>query len=167
MENSKFVEMYKDILFVAEKSEVDQTVESAGVALVSNNKVFLIKPYSHKGSRIWGIPKGHVETGETLEKAAIREFEEEVGFKLKSDAEFLGTSGYPGTSKYPGKNIHAFVAMGTGKEKFKGSNLIDSGPDKGKPEVVDGQYIDIKKARKIVHSSQVKLIDLLIQKLNL
>jgi 8-oxo-dGTP pyrophosphatase MutT (NUDIX family) len=34
------------------------------------------------GSRGWGIPKGGVEAGETLEAAARREFFEETGISL-------------------------------------------------------------------------------------
>lgn len=164
MENKrKFVDMCDDII-TAKKYD---TVEAAGIAMVADNKVFLIKPFSTKGKRMWGIPKGHVENGETLEMTARREFEEEVGFGIKGEIEYLGKSGYLGNGNFPSKNIHAFIGYGTGDERFKGSNLITSGKSKGNPENVDGQYFDIKETLSIIHGSQISLMELLIEKLNL
>lgn len=40
-------------------------------------EVLLIKQFSHKDA--WGIPKGHVKDGETLEQCALREVKEEAG----------------------------------------------------------------------------------------
>lgn len=39
----------------------------------------LIGKHDRKGRLVWSLPKGHVETGETLEQTAVREIEEETG----------------------------------------------------------------------------------------
>jgi 8-oxo-dGTP pyrophosphatase MutT (NUDIX family) len=58
--------------------------KSAGVVIIYQNKVLLVHPSSSK--RYFGnysFPKGHIEEGEKPLDAAIREFYEEVGIKLK------------------------------------------------------------------------------------
>ena len=37
----------------------------------------------HSGHRGWDFPKGHIETGETSEQAALREVEEETGVRAR------------------------------------------------------------------------------------
>ena len=37
----------------------------------------------HSGHRGWDFPKGHIETGETSEQAALREVEEETGIRAR------------------------------------------------------------------------------------
>lgn len=52
-------------------------------------KLLLIK--DHRGR--WAMPKGHLDPGETSEKAAVREIEEETGVRSKI-IELLGTIVY-------------------------------------------------------------------------
>lgn len=40
----------------------------------------LIKQFAHKDS--WGIPKGHIDEGETIEQCAVREVREETGIDV-------------------------------------------------------------------------------------
>lgn len=42
-----------------------------------NGEILLIKQFAHKET--WGIPKGHVDKGESIEECAIREVTEETG----------------------------------------------------------------------------------------
>ena len=44
-------------------------------------QVLLIKQFAHKDS--WGIPKGHIHDGETLQQCALREVREEAGVDVK------------------------------------------------------------------------------------
>ena len=49
---------------------------------VANDKIEFLLMQDHKGR--WTIPKGHVESGETLEQTVMREMQEETGLtKLK------------------------------------------------------------------------------------
>jgi len=44
-------------------------------------EVLLIKQFDHNDS--WGVPKGHIDVGESLEACAIRETREETGVLVK------------------------------------------------------------------------------------
>jgi len=47
-------------------------------------EILLIKQFAHKER--WGIPKGHVDEGETLEECAVREIREEAGVHSKLES---------------------------------------------------------------------------------
>jgi 8-oxo-dGTP diphosphatase len=55
-------------------------------------------------NKLFGIPKGHVEQGEDLKEAALRETKEETGIT----AEIID---YLGSVKKPGKTVHAYIAL--------------------------------------------------------
>lgn len=60
-------------------------VEVVGSAIIENSdgKILLVK--SPKWNNKWTMPGGHIEPGETISNALIREAEEEVGLSLKSE----------------------------------------------------------------------------------
>jgi 8-oxo-dGTP pyrophosphatase MutT (NUDIX family) len=53
----------------------------AGIILVLNNKVALIERH-RAGLHYFTFPGGHVEKGETPERTAVRETEEELGLQV-------------------------------------------------------------------------------------
>jgi len=60
-------------------------VEVVGSAIIENSegKILLVK--SPKWHNKWTMPGGHIEPGETIDEALLREAEEEVGLSLKSE----------------------------------------------------------------------------------
>jgi 8-oxo-dGTP pyrophosphatase MutT (NUDIX family) len=65
--------------------------KSAGVILIdpwsynyNDPTTYRIMVVQQKGSGVWGLPKGHLEPGETLYQAALREMREETGVHLIS-----------------------------------------------------------------------------------
>jgi 8-oxo-dGTP pyrophosphatase MutT (NUDIX family) len=47
-----------------------------------------------RGSRQWGIPKGHIENGDTPDEAALTEAREEAGLVGRIDGPAVGTYSY-------------------------------------------------------------------------
>lgn len=99
---------------------------TAGCYLVRQNKngteVLLIYNKWSKDNEGWVLPKGHVEVGESLEQAAIRETIEETGyqnikiiFQLKTlHIEYPGENGVINK-----KDIHWFLAELIDNKKLK------------------------------------------------
>ena len=81
---------------------------SAGGVVVRRDgiaEVCLIRP---TGRRVWGLPKGGVEAGETLAQTAVREVAEETGLAGVVD-DALGTIDYSFYSREEGSRIHKTV----------------------------------------------------------
>ena len=58
-------------------------VEVVGSAIIENEKGEILLFRSPKWSNKWTMPGGHIEPGEKIEDALLREAEEETGLKLK------------------------------------------------------------------------------------
>jgi len=56
---------------------------SAGGLVVDNGKVLVIKTKSLKGEVVHTFPKGNIAKGEKPESAALREVQEETGYKCE------------------------------------------------------------------------------------
>lgn len=78
------IEYLKNILRKKEKKEYK--IPSLSVDIIieyPDNSLILIRRKNHPFKEMWALPGGFVEYGETTEKAAIREVEEETGLKVK------------------------------------------------------------------------------------
>lgn len=58
-------------------------IDSAGILFVCGKRCLLAHSTSARRIGSWMPPKGHVELGESIEQAAIREVEEEIGWSIK------------------------------------------------------------------------------------
>jgi ADP-ribose pyrophosphatase YjhB (NUDIX family) len=145
---------------VKKYKERKKTTSCGGVVWRSRNgrlELLLVKQFANKER--WGIPKGHVHEGETLEECAIREIREETGVST-----VLGTR-LPAASityKDEDKTVVSWLATCIGNDEPKHDD-----PDS---EVADARWFDISALPEIiVYQRQliVKAIDLLIAVTNL
>jgi len=58
-------------------------VEIVGSSIIEKDDKKILLTRSPKWSNKWTFPGGHIEAGETIQQAILREAEEEVGLKLK------------------------------------------------------------------------------------
>ena len=56
---------------------------SAGGIVQDGDRLLMVKVENLEGKQTWTFPKGHLEAGETEQQAAIREVEEETGFRCE------------------------------------------------------------------------------------
>ncbi|MEO6324840.1 MAG: NUDIX hydrolase [Thermoanaerobaculia bacterium] len=68
---------------------------AAGCLIVREGRVLLVKRGIEPGFGTWVFPGGHVDRGETIEAAALRETREESGVEAEIE-ELLGLYSYPG-----------------------------------------------------------------------
>ena len=59
-----------------------KNVTSAGILIKGGDKFLLCHPTGMKPNQGWGIPKGRVDSGESLKQTAVRETFEECGLKV-------------------------------------------------------------------------------------
>ena len=77
----------------------------------------LIGRLDRRGRLLWSLPKGHVEPGETVEGAAVREVEEETGIRGRVLAP-LGSIDYwfVTSDRRVHKTVHHYLLLATGGE---------------------------------------------------
>jgi 8-oxo-dGTP pyrophosphatase MutT (NUDIX family) len=96
---------------------VDET--SAGGLVVDPERASaaLIGRLDRRGRLLWSLPKGHIESGETPEQAAIREVAEETGIAGRVLAP-LGTIDYwfVAEDRRVHKTVHHFLMVAVGGE---------------------------------------------------
>lgn len=81
-----------------------------------NDGIVLIKRKNTPYSNMYALPGGHVETGENVEKAVVREIEEETGLEFKIKG-FLGV--YSDLGRDPRGYYATTVFYGEGKGELK------------------------------------------------
>lgn len=114
----------------------DEILPAIAVAVFDRNKNILLQKRSDM--KVWGIPSGHVEYGETITNAAIREIFEETGLHIKivrlisiySDPKFQ-------IVKYPNGRITHFVTCFF-EGKITGGKLCNDSP-----ETLDAKFFSI------------------------
>ncbi len=98
----------------------------AGVVFDGEGRVLLMKRLDNG---LWGIPSGHVEPGETVQSAIIREIKEETGLEVTVEG-LVGLYSDPRSQviTYPDSRVCHFVTS-CFSCSVKGGQLVKSGPE--------------------------------------
>lgn len=151
---------------------------SGGLLLFRFNKaghteVLLAHPggpyFRNKDEGVWSIPKGELEGEEDQLAAAIREFEEEIGFYPQSSGQYL----YLGEAKQKGGKVNHVWALRSNPslQGFPRSNTfpMEWPPKSGKteyfPEVDKVAFFDIPTAHRKIRDRQAVFLDRLMDAL--
>lgn len=62
---------------------VKRVFSAGGIIIKRGNNSTKVLVTQHSGHHGWDFPKGHLESGETSQQAALREVEEETGIQAK------------------------------------------------------------------------------------
>jgi predicted NUDIX family NTP pyrophosphohydrolase len=109
-------------------------------------EVLLVHPAGNYNRRApWGIPKGAPDPNEALEQTARRETLEETGLSVAGPLVDLGHVDYTRSKK----RVHAFA----------GPAPADAAPRCASWEVDKAEFIEITRARRIIHPDQAALLD--------
>lgn len=112
-------------------------VLAASIAVFRDGKVLLATRTKPPADQLWSLPGGKVEAGETLEEAALRELDEEVGVKARiigfnRHVEIFGRDS-------AGAVTHHFVVASFVGEWLSGEPTV--GPEAGAVKWVDPQRL--------------------------
>jgi len=109
-------------------------------------EVLLVHPAGNYNRRApWGIPKGAPDADESLEQTALRETREETGLEIEGPLIDLGHVDYTRSKK----RVHAFAAPAP----------AGAAPRCASWEVDKAEFIEITRARRIIHPDQAALLD--------
>lgn len=149
--------MYKKIATMAK-------AQSAGLLMFwyfgKQVKVFLVRPGGPywKNKYRWGIPKGHIEPGESAFEAGKREFKEETGIEPIEPFFSLGQT----SSRAKTVQTWAFEKFFDGVITSNNFDL-EWPPGTGQiisiPENDEGKWFTLKDAKRHIFESQVAIIE--------
>src|SRR5262249_49906667 len=109
-------------------------------------EVLLVHPAGNYNRRApWGIPKGAPDPNEELEATARRETLEETGLEIVGPLVDLGHVDYTRSKK----RVHAFAAKAP----------EGAAPRCASWEVDTAEFIEITRARRIIHPEQAAVLD--------
>ncbi|MEO8854774.1 MAG: NUDIX domain-containing protein [Ginsengibacter sp.] len=132
-------------------------------------EILLVHPggpfWQKKDLGSWSIPKGEVEDGEEMLKAAFRETEEETGFNFEENHPLALNP----VKQKSGKIIYAFALKADVNVGNIKSNLFEmewpprSGKKQSFPEVDRAEWFPIEEAKKKIVPGQIPILEQLEQ----
>ena len=115
----------------------------AAVLFVKDGQVALVKQYRYAyGKEIYEIPAGKLNAGEDPKAAALRELEEETGYRAKDAEKLLQIYPTPG---YTNEIIHIYVATNA---EYVGEN-----PDED--EFLQCEFMPFERVLQLIESGEI------------
>jgi ADP-ribose pyrophosphatase len=130
---------------------------SAVVPFLSEDEVLLIQQYRHAaGGTIWEVPAGKLDPGEDPETCAVRELEEETGYRAGSIVSLGSILTTPG---FTDERIHLFEAVDlrATSQQLEGDEVIELVPmplTAALELVWTGQMVDAKSVIALVKAAR-------------
>lgn len=122
---------------------VEHPGASAVVPFVAPDRILLLRQYRHAvGGPIWEVPAGKLDPGESPERCAERELEEETGYRagrLVRTGEILTSPGFTN------ERIHLFCAY----------DLVPGTLSHGDGELIEVHEVSLTEARAMVKRGEI------------
>lgn len=123
--------------------EIVRHCGGAAVLFIRDNKVALVRQYRYAYAKeTYEIPAGKVEEGEDAYVAAIRELEEETGYRAKTLSHLQDIYPSPG---YTDEVVHIFFC--------DGADFVGQKPDNG--EFLDCAYVPLKEVWQMIERGEI------------
>lgn len=119
-------------------------VSAGGVVVREREGVFELAAIRPRGKKVWALPKGHVDPGETPEVTAAREVREETGLTAKLVGK-LGDIRY--VYQWQGKRIFKVVSFFLFTDLEGTINVID---EKMRVEVDEAAWLPLSQSQKLL-----------------
>lgn len=114
------------------------------VPVLSDGRIILERQYRYAlGKYLYELPAGHIDRGETARDAAIRELEEETGYRAGSMKLIFKAHPSPGSKT---ELMHFFVATG----------LVKTRPRRETDEIMSIKVVTLKKALDMVKKNKIQ-----------
>ena len=146
--DGKFLKVYSDIVMLPNgKKGTREWIDHPGavccIPIINNNKIIMVKQYRYPlKSQFFELPAGKLDAGESPSDCAIRELEEETGFKANK-LTFLST-------------IHP--AIGFANEKMwlcLAENLHQTQQNLDKDEFLETIILDLNEAIMMIWNQEI------------
>ena len=121
-------------------TDFQQVPVVAGCVLERDGKYLLVQEKNPKVYGKWNLPAGHVDIGETIEAAAVREAHEETGFEVELGAQI--SVEHPSIER---PVLHAFQARIVGGE-------LTIPPE----ELLDAKWFTIEEIRRLEQNGELR-----------
>lgn len=152
-DDSKYMTLYEDTLDLGGRDNNNKKIYLRGirrnystiVPFISDNEILAIKSYRHLVDSVQiEVPAGYIENGETPEQAAVRELEEETGYKAK---EILRVGSYTLDYSMFEQKGYIFAAYGLAKEGVH--------QKLGRMEKIEVAIVSIEEIRKLLYNGTI------------
>ncbi len=128
---------------------------AAGGLVERRGKVLLVQMKNLEGRVVWTFPKGHLEKGETWKQAALREVEEETGWKCRGRGRFAEVR-Y--SFERDGRPVDKIV-------RWYRMEPLEKVGDPDADEIRETKWVDAKTAsRRLTYPSDLRLIKRYLKK---
>lgn len=116
----------------------------AAVLFIKDGKAALVRQFRYAyGEETYEIPAGKLNFGEDPEKAAVRELEEETGYRAKNSSHLIDIYPTPG---YTNEVIHIYLVT---EAKFVGEHLDDG-------EFLNCSYFSLDEFDEMIDRGEIK-----------